>query len=212
MKKLTIFFMFFAATSLFGQTYTLPTDLSPYGVASWVIEAGNIASDSAAPTLDAATGALYVDISTPTSPLLYRFDGSAWRAISGAGSGEDLAAHIASQTDPHGATMAVTLELTIGSGTADAELYSIGDETLKIASYVALPFDVEPSSVASENITLWADDASKTLQLHDGTEWHNLLKPGIGLPTYADNAAAISGGLVAGDLYKTSVGAVMVVY
>jgi hypothetical protein len=32
------------------------------------------------------------------------------------------------------------------------------------------------------------------------------------LATYADNAAALSGGLVAGDLYKTSTGQVMIVY
>lgn len=33
-----------------------------------------------------------------------------------------------------------------------------------------------------------------------------------GLPTYADNAAALSGGLTAGDFYRTSAGAVMVTY
>jgi Concanavalin A-like lectin/glucanases superfamily len=33
-----------------------------------------------------------------------------------------------------------------------------------------------------------------------------------GLPVYADNAAAIAGGLVAGDMYRTSAGILMVVY
>jgi len=32
------------------------------------------------------------------------------------------------------------------------------------------------------------------------------------LPTYANNAAALAGGLVAGELYKTATGTVMVVY
>lgn len=41
----------------------------------------------------------------------------------------------------------------------------------------------------------------------DGT--HKLMSS---LATYADNAAAITGGLTAGYLYKTPVGAVMVVY
>lgn len=34
----------------------------------------------------------------------------------------------------------------------------------------------------------------------------------VGLPTYASNSAAISGGLTAGDFYRTSTGIVMVVY
>lgn len=32
------------------------------------------------------------------------------------------------------------------------------------------------------------------------------------LPTYADNAAAVAGGLAAGDMYRTSTGVVMVRY
>jgi hypothetical protein len=32
------------------------------------------------------------------------------------------------------------------------------------------------------------------------------------LPTYADNAAAVAGGLSVGELYKTATGEVMVVY
>lgn len=32
------------------------------------------------------------------------------------------------------------------------------------------------------------------------------------LPVYANNAAAISGGLTAGNLYRTSIGQVMVVF
>ena len=35
---------------------------------------------------------------------------------------------------------------------------------------------------------------------------------GVGLPTYADNTAAIAGGLIAGDRYRTSTGAMMEVY
>lgn len=34
----------------------------------------------------------------------------------------------------------------------------------------------------------------------------------VDLPEYADNAAAIAGGLVAGEPYRTSTGVVMVVY
>jgi hypothetical protein len=32
------------------------------------------------------------------------------------------------------------------------------------------------------------------------------------LPVYTDNAAALAGGLIAGDLYKTSTGTLMIVY
>ena len=35
---------------------------------------------------------------------------------------------------------------------------------------------------------------------------------GVGLPTYADNTAALAGGLIAGDRYRTSTGAMMEVY
>lgn len=34
----------------------------------------------------------------------------------------------------------------------------------------------------------------------------------VGLPTYADNTAALAGGLVAGDFYRTSTGVLMVTY
>jgi hypothetical protein len=34
----------------------------------------------------------------------------------------------------------------------------------------------------------------------------------VGLPTYADNAAALAGGLTAGDCYRTSTGILMVTY
>jgi hypothetical protein len=33
-----------------------------------------------------------------------------------------------------------------------------------------------------------------------------------GLPVYADNAAALAGGLVAGEMYRTAAGVLMVVY
>ena len=34
----------------------------------------------------------------------------------------------------------------------------------------------------------------------------------VGLPTYADNTAALADGLVAGDFYRTSTGSLMVTY
>lgn len=34
----------------------------------------------------------------------------------------------------------------------------------------------------------------------------------VGLPVYADNTAALAGGLVIGDFYRTSTGVLMVVY
>jgi hypothetical protein len=33
-----------------------------------------------------------------------------------------------------------------------------------------------------------------------------------GLPVYADNAAALAGGLVAGDMYRTAAGILMIVF
>lgn len=45
-----------------------------------------------------------------------------------------------------------------------------------------------------------------------GTTTPNSKLAVVGLPTYADNAAALAGGLAAGDFYRTSTGQVMVTY
>ena len=93
-KNLTMILFAFVVVALaaFSQSYSVPTYLSPKDVAEWVIAGGQIASGSAIPTATESidTGSLYVDVSTPTAPVLYRFDGSDWQAMSSAGSSEDV--------------------------------------------------------------------------------------------------------------------------
>jgi hypothetical protein len=153
---------------------TLPANLSPAGVARWAIVGGALGSGTGALPAVATAGARYTDISTPSAPIDYRSDGASWVAISG-GVGSvsaDLLAHIADQVDPHGATMTVTAELSIGSGTPDTSLARTHAGVLTIASYVALlPMDDPPAAFATG--TLWLD-ATGTLYLYVGGSWVTL--------------------------------------
>lgn len=55
--------------------------------------------------------------------------------------------------------------------------------------------------------------ATNDVLLYNGTNWVNSAsQPLSSLQTYADNAAAVSAGLSAGDLYRKSDGTVMVRY
>jgi hypothetical protein len=75
----------FSACVLYGQSYTLPTYLSPKDVAEWTITGGFIATGSGTPTITAgiATGSLYIDTADINALDLYRFNGSAWGLVSG---------------------------------------------------------------------------------------------------------------------------------
>ena len=69
---------------VFSQSYPLPTHMSPYDIANWVIRSGHIASGTATPpTSSVQPGCLYVDESIATQPQLWRYSGSNWYLISG---------------------------------------------------------------------------------------------------------------------------------
>lgn len=55
-------------------------------------------------------------------------------------------------------------------------------------------------------------DSLLDLQVTDIVRAYELLNRPTDLPTYADNAAALAGGLTAGARYRTSTGVLMVVY
>lgn len=131
MKRLIMLALFASlACSAFSQSYPLPEYLSVQDLAVWAQRGGMIASGSGVPTSDVATGSLYIDIATPTEPLLYRRDQGAWQIVAGGGSSADLLAHIASYTDPHGATMTVTVSLTVGTGEPAFEFIRLDDDTV----------------------------------------------------------------------------------
>lgn len=66
--------------------------------------------------------------------------------------------------------------------------------------------DVVLAGVTSGDLVVLAQATTNTLIQSNGH-----LKLGS-IPTYADNAAAISGGLAAGEVYRTSTGVLMIVY
>lgn len=175
---LTLLVAFIVTISVvFGQTYNYPSRFSGYDVAEWNMRGGHIASGTFSPTSVASEGALFYDISTPSVPILYRYSSSGWSLAGGSG-GEsaslsiELEEHIADQIDPHGATMTVSQSVTIGSGTPDAFVEYNGTGTVLISSYTQFPFETTgPETISSDAITLWADPASDTLRLHDGSEW-----------------------------------------
>lgn len=134
MKKLLLTIAFIACfVSLSAQTYLPPADLSPIDIASWTIRGGFIASGTVAPTGIASAGCIYVDT---IEGAIWRYSGSAWQQIGGAG----LKEHIASQTDPHGASMTVTQDITIGDPETamQAKIDSPAAGQARIASYVVL--------------------------------------------------------------------------
>lgn len=162
MKKILIIFMLVSCIAS-AQTYARPGNLSVGGVADWVMISGHIASGTVDPTSAVDEGALYVNVATPTTPVLWRRGASDWYVVAGGGTTGDLQAHIDTATDPHGANMTITESLTIGSGTASFEW--IYDGTVLTAS-------------------------GATLILKD-------------VDSYADNDAAITGGLATGTLYRS---------
>lgn len=75
------------AASAFGSAATVPVNLSPRGVAEWAIIGGHISSGTGALPPAGINGSRYVDLSTPSAPIEYLSDGSAWHAISSGGGG-----------------------------------------------------------------------------------------------------------------------------
>jgi hypothetical protein len=87
-------------------------------------------------------------------------------------------------------------QITVGS-------YNFVNDTQKIgvSSYAV--------STQSTQIGRWNSDGSFSISLKVGG---NGLISAYGLFTYANNAAALAGGLIAGDVYKTSTGGLQIVY
>lgn len=188
-----VLFLIFAAVILpvfcFGagsELYPWPTSYSFGDLASW--SQPLISSGTADPNVASASeGDLFLNT---TDSALKRLESGAWVSYGsggGGGSGDtatitaaiasnttDIAAHTADQTDPHGATMTVSVQLNVGSGTADCYLYRIGTGTVGIASYtVVVPMAATPSAVIATG-TLWYDSNTSKLRCYDGASWHDL--------------------------------------
>lgn len=188
------------AVSIFAQSYSVPSPISAYDVAAWANRGGFIASGTAAPSAAASEGALYIDNTNATQPILHRYGSGAWAIVAGGGGGGSgvsthslllgldfatsghtgfasetaLASHVADQQDPHGATMSVSEELLIGdpAATYTGSINLLSSGIVQIASNVAI----------------------------------------VANPEHADNAAAITAGLATGTLYHDASGVVRIVY
>lgn len=206
-NNLVILTLFLAASlgiGLYAQTYTVPSPISSRDVAVWANRGGFIASGTAAPSAVASDGALYVDTAIATAPTLYRYASGAWAIIAAGGNSDALNAHIASHTDPHGATMTVSQEIAIGDPEATQTAYidSPSAGVVRIASYIQLVYDntMPTSALSSSAITLWADNASKCAMLHNGSSWTNLYGTFGGIHCH-DNSIAQS--IATGTSYAT---------
>lgn len=188
-----------------GTLYPWPTFWSPGDVASWsqpLIASGaalpSVGSASVGDLFlkfDAASGTLYRHSGTAWVPAGGGAGGggtdhSALTKLDYANAGHtgfadatstnaiaaSLTAHLASSTDPHGATETITSSLIVGSGTADTDIYRAGTGTVGIASYVAIPeVTATPTSLATGVMTLWNDPNTGKLRVRDGSgTWHNL--------------------------------------
>ena len=82
--------------------------------------------------------------------------------------------HVSDQIDPHGATMTISEELLVGSGTANAYITNPAQGIVLISSYSRLIYEAVEPGVSSDAVTLWADSASDTLMIHNGNSWQNL--------------------------------------
>jgi hypothetical protein len=166
-----------------SDIYPWPTNYSLGGLASW--SQPLLASGSSVPLVASLTiGDLYV-VSDAASWTLYRRTGSTMiqmvaSGTGGGGSGDVTSAmfnaHVASCSDPHGATMTVTQRMTVGSGTADAYVSRYATGVVMLASFVYIPPEnATPTGIAST--TIWHDGNTSTLKWYDGTNWHRLLVP-----------------------------------
>ena len=85
----------------------------------------------------------------------------------------DLSTHTADRIDPHGATMTVSVGMTVGSGTPDCNVYAAGSGSVGIASYFFLaPETATPSDPAS--MTFWHDANTNKVRVWDGAAWNDL--------------------------------------
>lgn len=172
MRKITLLLSIVLCSTSWADTATRPTNLSLGGIADWAIVGGHIASGTGALPTAAATGAYYVDISTPSAPILYRSNGSSWVAVSSTGS-TALTAHVAENTDAHGATETITVSLQVGSGTADTTVSRSASGTVKIASYTVITPETATPTDSLATGTLWYDSNTNKLRCYDGASWND---------------------------------------
>lgn len=83
-------------------------------------------------------------------------------------------AHVASQTNPHGASMTVTESISIGSGTEDCYISRLKTGTILLASWTCIPPEIAtPTDPATG--TLWYDgNAPNKLKCYDGSVWQSV--------------------------------------
>lgn len=132
-----------------------------------------------------------------TTPCLYRLQSGAWVIIAGGGgtgaggvstdtviayiASETILreAHVASQTDPHGASMTVTESLSIGSGPYDCFITRLKTGTISIASAGYFPpLDTAPEDPATG--TIYFDIPTNHLMLMKSGTWQ-IIKDGSDL-------------------------------
>lgn len=198
---MTFLFIAALASTLLPQNFSVPSPLSPYDLAIWANRGGFVASGSAIPTEPAQIGALYVNDDDPNEPKMYRYGSAGWALVAGGGGvsthsqllGLDFATsghagfasesalneHIATQTDPHGATMTVSQELTIGDPAATQTAYidSPSEGLLRLASDVYIVGELTPASGTIEPYAKFHRVATMTLSSPDtwtDVEWDTM--------------------------------------
>ena len=88
MKKFFIILFFLICSCAYSQTLTNPSNYSLTSIIDWVQRGAFIASDSAQPSSEIATGALYVDLTTEGKPELWRSNGTDWNKFSFSGAAD----------------------------------------------------------------------------------------------------------------------------
>jgi len=174
-NNLILLAMLFAACLMIanGQSYPMPENLSSYDLAQWIMRNGQIATGTATPTVTAFEGALYINNEIATAPQLWRY-GTDWQLVAGGGDGDAFKAHVASQTDPHGASMTVSQQVTIGDpdGVPFAGIDSPIPGQMRIASYVVLiGLDTAPTAVEGG---FYYNSTAKHFYISTGTAWQQL--------------------------------------
>ena len=193
MKKVLIIFMLVSCIAL-AQTYTRPDNLSVGGVADWVMISGHIASGTVDPTSAVDEGALYVNVATPTAPVLWRRGASDWYVVAGGGT---------PGTTDHSALD--NLDFASSGHTGFVATQTVIDLDNELTVHIASGTDPHGANMTiTESLTIGSGAASFEW-IYDGTiltaSGATLLLKNI--DSYADNDAAITGGLATGTLYRS---------
>lgn len=180
-RNILIVIALLVAAAISADAATVPTNLSPRGVAEWAMLGGHISSGTGALPAVASEGARYVDLSTPTAPIEYVSISGSWVAI--AASGGDMSgyaleasmtAHIDDTIDPHGSAMSVTESMSVGSGAEDSYIYRVATGVIGIASYACIMPQAATPSADIATGTLWYDSNTNKLRCYDGSTWQDM--------------------------------------